>query len=259
MVAAVNDFPALDINGEIVSLSEALRFASFHDRLHFLDAVTDAVLVRQAAGRREITVSDDELQQAADTFRHAQGLEREQDTLDWLAARHLSAEAWEVLLEDEVRARKLRETLINDATVAQHFAQRRLSFDGIVLSHLVVGDEDLARELRAQIVDDGADFHALARHYSLDEASRPLGGYLGLVRRAELDAVVEPAAFSAGPGETIGPFDTDDGWRLIHVEAVRRAVLDETTREEIQSFLWSEWLRQERRRARIELPLLKNL
>jgi hypothetical protein len=71
--------------------------------------------------------------------------------------------------------------------------------------------------------------------------------------------VVEPAASGAGPGETIGPFDTDDGWRLIHVEAVRRAVLDGTTREEIRSFLWSEWLRQERRRARIELPLLKNL
>ena len=255
---APSDFPALDVNGEIVPLAEVLRFASFHDHLHFIDAVADAVLVRQAARSRGITVSDDELQQAADTFRRAHDLEREQDTLDWLAARHLRVEAWETLLEHEVCTRKLREAITNDGSVEQHFAQNRLSLDGVVLSHLLVANEDLARELRAQIVDDGADFHALARHHSSDETSRPVGGYLGLVRRAELEATVEPAVFAAESAETVGPFATDDGWRLIYVEAVRRAVLDAATREEIRSLLWSEWLGQERRRARIQVTMFEH-
>ena len=161
-----------------------------------------------------------------------------------------------MLLEDQIIAHKLRDAL-TASRVEQHFAEQRLSFDSATISRLVSKEEGIARELRAQIVDDAADFHSLAREHSID-ASRLAGGYVGQVRRSDLEAVVEAAIFSAKPGKVIGPIKTDDGWELIKVESLHPAVLDDSLREEIKSLLFREWLNERRRNTRISIPLLES-
>jgi putative peptide maturation system protein len=231
-----------------------LNHAKFLGLLGFIEAAADGALIRQAATRDGITVSDGELQQAADQFRAARELHGAEETRSWLAARYLSFAEWESMLEAEVIGRKLRGAL-TEGEVERHFAVNRLAFDTAEVSQLVVRDEGVARELRAQIVEDGADFHALARQHSIDEATRKAGGYLGPVKRGALAAAAQAAVFGGREGEVVGPVKTDEGWKLIKVEALQPATLNEATREEIKSMLFHEWLAEQRSREQISVPM----
>jgi len=247
---------ALRVKDEDVSLYALLRIAKLKGQLQFIEDAIEATLIRQNATSRGIGVSDEELQKAADEFRVARDLQDVEATNTWLEARRLSHEDWELLLEDLIIAHKLREAL-TAGRVEQHFAEQRLAFDTATISRLVSKEEGIAKELRAQIVDDDADFHTLAREHSID-ANRLAGGYVGPVRRSDLGAVAEAAIFSAKPGKVIGPIKTDDGWELIKVESLHPAVLDDSLREEIKSLLFREWLNERRRNTRISIPLLES-
>jgi putative peptide maturation system protein len=251
----LSEYVALEVNGERVSLQDVVRLAKWRGQLAFVREAVDVALIRQAAEQRGIEVSDNELQQAADDFRAEHELFDEESTENYLAANYLTYEDWELLLEDDVITRKLRDAL-TDEKVEERFAVNRLSFGAATISRIVVKDEDLAKELWAQIVEDGADFHALARRYSVNEQTRPASGYVGVVKRKEMEPLVESAVFGAKPGEIVGPVKTDDGWELVKVESLHPATLNDDTREAIKSLLFEEWLDEQRRKARIAAPLL---
>ena len=247
--------PALIVNGEIVTLGWVLGYAKFREELTLVDRACDAALIRQAAGERHLEVTPEELQQAADAFRRARGLHGVVQIQNWLAARSLSLEEWEAGLQADLLARKVRNAVAG-RQVDRHFAQRILSYAGVELSQLLVGDEDLARELNVQLREEGADFHALARRHSRHEATRSAGGYRGLARRGELAASAQAAVFGASEGEVVGPFRTREGWWLYKVEKHRPAVLDEKLREHIGDELFEAWLSARRQEAEIRLPIL---
>lgn len=253
----LNECVALEVNGEEISLYDVLKLAKLNGSLQLIDDGIDAALIQQAAKQRGITVSDLELQQAADEYRAANDLYDAETTRVWLETKNLSYEDWESLLEYQVTERKLREAL-GAGLVDQRFAEQRLSFDKVAISRLVLSEEGVARELRAQILEDGADFHALAREYSNDAVTRPAGGYAGLKVRTELEPALEAAVFGARPGRVVGPIKTDDGWELVKIERFTMATLDNEMRENIKTALFSEWLSEQRRKARISLPLLES-
>lgn len=249
------DCVAIEVNGEEVSLHDVLSLAKLNGSLQLISEAIDAAIVRQAATKQGIEVSDDELQQAADEFRAANELYDEDTTQDWLDGRKLSYQEWESSLETLVIQRKLREALAT-GFVDQRFVEQKLSFDKAAISRLVLNDEGIARELRAQILEDGADFHALARNHSIDSDTRPAGGYAGEMLRGDMDAVLEAAIFGAQPGKVVGPIKTDDGWELVKLERLIPAELNDEMRETIKTLIFTEWLSEQRIRARIKVPLL---
>ena len=247
---------ALLVDDEAFSVADLLRQAKWRGETGFVQAAADAALIRRAARERGIAVSDEELQRAADAFRAERELYAAADLHRWLGERGLGFADWERMLEEERIAEKLREALI-DGEVERCFAERRLGFDAATISHLVARDRDAAAELRLQVVEEGADFHRLARRHSIDDETRPMGGFLGLVRRADLDAIAAAAVFGAEPGSVAGPLKDDAGWRLILIEARHPAVLDDATRDEIRALLFEEWLDARRGEARLRAPLLE--
>ncbi len=250
-----NQSVALEVNGEEVSLYDVVRLAKLNGSLTFIEEGISAALIQQGAQQRGIEVSDEELQQAADNYRTANDLHDAEITEAWLQARRLSYEDWEALLEYQVMERKLGDAL-TAGLVEQRFAEQRLSFDKAAISRLVLNEEGVARELRAQIIEDGADFHALAREHSTHVETRPAGGYAGLIVRTDMEPALEAAVFGAQPGKIVGPIKTDDGWELVKVERVVPAELNEAMRETIKTALCKEWLAEQRNQARINLPLL---
>lgn len=246
---------ALTVNGEAFSLADVITHAKWKDQLNFYQAATDAALIRQAAQARGLTVSTDELQEAANSFRRAQRLTVAAAAQAWLAARHLSQRDWERMLAAEMLTAKLR-AAVTENQIEPYFAEHRLAFDVAVISRLVAAAEEVARELRAQIVEEGAYFYALARRYSIDAATRPAGGYAGSVRRADLTAAAEAAVFNASVGKIVGPFKTTTGWELLRVEALQPATLDDATRGEIRKRLFDDWLQDARANACLHTPLL---
>lgn len=255
-MGSLGQYIALEINAESVSLQQLLRFAKSDNESRFVRNAADVMLIRQAALEAGISVTDEEVQQAADTFRTKRDLCDQKKTNRWLARHYLSQAEWETLLEDEIIRVKLRDVL-TAGRVEKYFAEQRMSFDAATISRIVVKEENVARELRAQIVEDDADFYSLARNHSIDLSTRPAGGYCGLVRRSEMEPAMEAAVFGAQAGKTVGPIKGYSGWQLLKIEAVHLATLDDSLRETIKSLLFEEWLSAKRSKAKISIPLFE--
>jgi putative peptide maturation system protein len=250
-----NAHTALEVNGQTFGLDELLKLAKLNGPLQLITDAIDVALICQAAASQGIEVSKEELQQAADDFRALNDLYDARSTETWLAAKSLTFEEWEWLIECNLLKEKLREA-ITSGKVEQYFAENKLAFDSAAISRLVVSDEDVARELRAQIAEEGADFHSLARSYSIDAATGLAGGYAGELQRANMEAAIEAAVFGAQTGKVVGPFKLDDGWHLIKIESLHAARLDDCLRETIKKQIFDEWLAEQRRKADIKIPLL---
>ena len=69
VMQSLDDFIAVEINKESVGLRQVLRFAKWSDNSRFIRNAIDAVLIRQAALEASIEVTNEEVQQAADSFR----------------------------------------------------------------------------------------------------------------------------------------------------------------------------------------------
>jgi len=254
---SLDEYTAIEINGASVGLRQLMRFAKWGNESRFIKNATDAVLIRQAALDAGIGVTDEEVQQAADSFRTKRDLYDEKRTERWLARNYLSHAEWEALLEDEIIRMKFRD-LLTTGGVDKYFAEQRLSFDAATISRIVVKEESVAKELRAQIVEDDADFYSLARKHSIDLLTRPAGGYSGVMRRTEMEPTMEAAVFGARPGKTVGPIKTYAGWQLVKVEEIHLATLDDSLRETIKSLLFEDWLAAERVKAKISIPLFEH-
>ena len=252
----LKEYTALEVNGEEITLYDVLLRAKESGKLDFIQEAINAAIIRQEAASRGIEVSDEELQSAADGFRAAHDLYDAAATDAWLAARRLTFEDWESLIEDKVLKRRLREVIATDK-IEQHFAVNKLAFDAAEISRLVVRDEDVARELRAQITEDGTDFHSLARSFSIDASTSLAGGYVGKLKRPDMEAAMESAVFGAQPGKVVGPFKLEDGWHLIKIEALHRAELDQALRETIGDQVFAEWFEERLQRAKIKMPVLE--
>ena len=252
----LSEYVAIEVNGEEISLFDLLLPAKGNGNLEFLQEAINAAIIRQEAARLAIEVSDQELQSAADEFRATHDLFDVASTAAWLAARRLTFEDWEAFIEGIVLRQKLCDAITADK-IEQHFAVNKLAFDAAELSRLVVPHEDIAKELLTQIIEEGADFHSMARAYSIDAATRLAGGYAGKVTRTAMEAAVESAVFGAQPGNVVGPFKLEDGWHLIKIELLHRADLDDALRKTIKAEVFAEWFEERLRKARIKIPLLE--
>lgn len=73
------------------------------------------------------------------------------------------------------------------------------------------------RELKNQIMDGKADFQTLAKQYSQDPGSAPLGGELGFFRRGELAPEYEATALGMEVLEISDPVETSFGFHMIQL------------------------------------------
>ena len=245
---------AVIVNDEQIAVRDLLHTLKVQQGAQFVEGAVMDAIVRQAA--REIPPpTDAELQQAADEFRRSTGLYESEETLNWLKQAGLTVEAWEERLERDLIARKVRDH-VTEGQVEAYFSSNRAALDRATVAQVVVGGEEVAAELLAQIAEEGADFGAVAREHSIDPISRERGGYVGPVGRGALGADGEALVFNAQPGQVVGPIRTEGGWMLLRVDSVAPAQLDDGTREQIKETLFREWLQQQRTRARVETPIL---
>src|SRR5205823_12043695 len=115
-----------------------------------------AQLVQDEAHQAGLSVSEEELQTAADGCRRRHGLTAAADTRDWLAARGLSVDDFEASLEQELLAAKLWQHL-TAPEVSRHFTDHQADFERLRLALVLVPREHLARELASQVRDAGRD------------------------------------------------------------------------------------------------------
>jgi peptidyl-prolyl cis-trans isomerase SurA len=81
------------------------------------------------------------------------------------------------------------------------------------------------REMRADIVDNGASFATKAVLYSQD-ATRSTGGKMSLTRKDPIAKEFKDMAFSLQEGEVSQPFKTEFGYHLLTVDKIRGQQVD---------------------------------
>lgn len=249
----MNDREAATVNGQPVRMGDVLKQAMAEDGFAALRTQIRAALLEAEAERQGLELTREELQRELDVYRKRHRLYTAADTSAWLQERALSLADLAKLVRPAAYRQKLAAAIPQDQVEAG-FHRYRSEYDRVQLSRIDVRERGVARELRFRL-EEGADFHTLAREYAMDDESSLCGGYIGWVGRGQLAPALEAAAFGLGEGEIAGPLELRDAYTLIRVEQVRMARLDEAMERAIRDRLVLERLEHSEETADIRLKL----
>jgi len=110
-----------------------------------------------------------------------------------------------------------KDVVITDEQAETYFYENRENYDDpeqVMASHILVETEEEANEIK-QLLNEGADFAALAAERSTDSGTATNGGDLGYFPRGRMVAEFENAAFSLEIGEISEPVKSDYGYHII--------------------------------------------
>jgi parvulin-like peptidyl-prolyl isomerase len=201
-------------------------------------------IIDRAATEREITVSAEEVQVAADQFRYQHKLESASQTFDWLNEQLLTANDWEAGIQKRLLARKLAEWLFKEQ-VTTYFNQNKIQYEKVVLYRIIVPYKPLAQEIFYQIEEEELSFFEAAHLYDLDERRRLACGFEGKLSRWQLKPDITAQVFGAAPREVIGLVESELGYEILMVEEFIPAELTTEVYQHILDLLFHEWLESE--------------
>ena len=250
-----SDGDLVRVNETLLRVLEAIRLFDFvWAQAPLTTALVNACLIHEAVAAERIEPTDEQLQSAFDAFRARRGLLTEADTAAWMESRGYSLEQLERAMVDEARVEALRDR-VTDAHLDGFLATRLQELDLALFAQLDLSSRDDAARLAEDLRTGHADFFALAarRAGALQMGSRP--NELPLTRsilRGDRDEPHRRHIFAAQPGDIVGPLPLAQGARVVRVLAFSPASLDGDARARARAVLFSEWLAERRRTARIE-------
>ena len=113
----------------------------------------------------------------------------------------------------------------SEATISLRYEELKSELSGrseYRTAHILVGDEELAKQLHSQISADGETFAALAEEHSQDPGSAAQGGELGWADSGALVPEYAAAMQQTEPGNLVpAPVQTQFGWHIIRVDEKR--------------------------------------
>jgi parvulin-like peptidyl-prolyl isomerase len=184
-----------------------------------------------------------ELQEAADLFRAKNRLISARITEKWLEMNQLSLDDFETIIHLELLSDKLKQVVLIDK-VEQHFYQHQLDFDRVVISEIILANKELATELYYAIREGEISFQDVAAKYITDPELKRKGGYLGSIKRKDLNPGLRSVFSVTTYPQVLKPIATAQGFHLIWLEEKIEATLEPDIYEEIQSQLFTELLRE---------------
>lgn len=213
-----------------------------------LTSIVNQKIIARTARRENITLSEVELQTAADRFRYEHQLVSSKATLHWFQKYHLSVTEFERLIHNRLLKQKLAQHLFAEQ-VEPYFYSNQLDYYQTVFYEIVLDNFDLGMELYYGIQEQELSFWNLAREYIDDLELRRRGGYQGKKMRSQLPAEVAAAVFSPKTEQTpivLKPIAINKKTHLIYVEEVIQPNLDESLRQTILDRLFENWLNKQR-------------
>jgi len=188
-------------------------------------------LIRQESSKQGIKLDNKEIDATIKEIKDSKNKESKDGFKKFLAETKFSEAGLKEYLETQQFNSKLSEKVtadvkVNDADVRKYYDENQNQFQnpgGIQISHILVAKEDLTRaEQIIAKLDQGADFAALAKEYSIDPGSKNNGGDLGTPVNASSSLVPEflKAALALEPGQyTQKPVESEFGYHIIKAGA----------------------------------------
>ena len=205
--------------------------------------------IQQEAEARDIEVSDEEVQKQFEDQKK-QSFPNEKDYQEFLKTSGQTEDDLLFRVKLDVLSNKVREKVIDgkgdvsDEEIQEYYDENKERFaqpERRDLAVVLTRNEAKADEAR-QALESGQSFKAVAKKYSIDEASKTQGGKLPGVAKGQQEKAFDDAIFAAEKGELTGPVKTQFGWYVFEVTKVTPASQQslEEAKETIKNLLKSE-------------------
>jgi foldase protein PrsA len=114
---------------------------------------------------------------------------------------------------------------VSDAQIAAYYNKNKQRFAQPERRDLrIVLTKDKAKAQQAKdAIKGGQSFKAVAKKYSIDQASKAQGGKLPAVAKGQQEKALDTAIFSAKKGELTGPVKTQFGYYVFEVTKITKA------------------------------------
>ncbi|EKQ68208.1 parvulin-like peptidyl-prolyl isomerase [Leptolyngbyaceae cyanobacterium JSC-12] len=245
----------LIVDEQPLSLRQCLRYLQIAGKLQgFIgDILRQYVLERELETREDLDVNPAIVEQAVVDFRLQNKLTEPQAFQEWLAKNGSNYELFHNQISSSFKLEKLK-TQIAEARLQEHFIERKLMLDRVVLSRIVVESKELAEELYTQITE-GASFERLAQEYSKSD-ERIANGMMGPVSRGTMPDILRAAIDSVNPGELVGPMQVENYWAIFRVEQFLPATLeDNQLKLAMQNELFDRWIAEKIQTMTVKLQV----
>lgn len=245
----------LIVDEKPLSLRQCLKYLQAAGKLQafIADILRQFVLEQEIEARDDLEINPAMIEQSVVDFRLQQKLTDAKTFQEWLTRNGTNYEQFHSQIANSFKLEKLKAQVV-DARIQEHFIERKIFFDRIVLSRIVVASKDLAEELYTQVTE-GASFEQLAREYSTAD-ERVANGMMGPVSRGTLPDTLRAAIDSAGPGQLVGPLPLENYWAIFRVEQFIPASLDDPQlRQTMQNELFERWLAEKIQTMTVKLQV----
>ncbi len=249
----MESIPFLTIDQESISLSQALNYLRAAGSLQRTlgDILSQYLLEKQLEVTENIEIDSLKLDQVIMEFRLENQLTNPKQFQTWLKSNGMTYDDFQNKVAFSFKVEKLK-TQITESKLEDYFNQRKPFLDGVVLSRIILKDQELAAHLQQQILADQSQFEALAREHSLSN-DRMMNGMMGVVSRGKLPEILKTALDSASPGELIGPLEINGDYALFRVEQFLPATLEGKLKQDLQNQLFEQWLQEKLQGMNIKL------
>lgn len=167
--------------------------------------------LNESVDRRRQYIENDILSQLIYAEGQKRGFDKNPETLKRLdeLLRHLVVQQ---VMEEQQNA-----TVTDEEVKAYYDAhQQEFSTERVKASHILVDNEQLAKEIYEKVKADPSQFSALAAEHSKDLSNAKRGGDLGLFGRGRMVKEFDEAAFALpADGAISQPVQTRFGWHII--------------------------------------------
>lgn len=136
------------------------------------------------------------------------------------------------------------DAIVSQKEVESYFSLNSPAFDSVDICHIVVENENKAKEIKALLDDEPEMFDSFVKDHSLDMETRNSRGYIKGVQRGCLPDEIESKIFNASQGEIAGPFNVNGGnlYEIIKIVSKNKAGLDQETKEKISQIILNQWM-----------------
>jgi len=203
-------------------------------------------LLNLEAASQGITASAEDVDAEINDFKKQFG--SDDDFQSMLQQYNMTLDGLKEEVEISVKLRKIFEPQINPSeddlknSYEENIANYESSPEQVRASHILLSTKEEAVAVLAEL-KQGADFAAIAKAKSIDEASKENGGDLDFFARGEMDEAFETASFELDKGQLSDVVESPYGFHIIQVTDKKDAVT--ASYEEVKRQVKNAYLDQE--------------
>lgn len=252
------------VNGVTIGKDKLYDALVAANGLETLDKLINNELVRQAAEKQGIEVSEEEIDKEMESIRQSFATEEEFEST--LAMYGMTLEGLKNDMSTQVQLRKMFEpqVKVSDEEIQKYYNENLETLktpEQVKASHILSATKSEAEVILTEL-KAGADFAATAKEKSTDTATKDNGGELEMFAKGDNEEVIDNAVFALELGGLSGVVEASDGFHIYRLTERQAAITPtlEEKKEEIRESLTTEqisalstdWMTEQQSTADIE-------